>query len=180
MKARNACKAAGTDISPLTSEAVVKCVLETPESRECIRTQDWVQLEKVSGVRTNASALYALYQRCITAGLQYPHLEACGLANLRAGLRTQAHKAPLHVHKPPSLESNLGQAHPLPAPQVGPTGTHEMVSMSDVEMSAVQAPVRPRAKRGTQTEEGIRRRWAENKRQARERARGRSVQNRDD
>ena len=80
----------------------------TPESRERIRTQDWVHLEKVSGVRTNASALYALYQRCITAGLQYPHLEACGLANLRAGLRTQAHKAPLHVHKPPSLESNLG------------------------------------------------------------------------
>ena len=182
MKARNACRAARTHISLLTSEAVVKRVLETQESRECIRTQDWVQLEKekVSWVRTNASALCALYQRCITAGLQYPNVEACGLANLRAGLRTQAHSTPLHVHKPPSLESNLGQAHPLPAPQVGPTGTHEMVSMSDVEMSAVQAPARPRAIRHTQTEEGTRRRNAQIQRRARERKRSRrQVENRD-
>ena len=64
VKARNACRAAGTDISPLTSEAVVKRVSETPESRECIRTHDWVQLEQVCGVRTNSSALYALYQEC--------------------------------------------------------------------------------------------------------------------
>ena len=161
VKARNACKAAGTDISPLTSEAVVKRVLETPESRECIRTQDWVQLEKVSGVRTNACALYALYQRCITAGLQYPHLQACGLSNLRSGLRTRAHNAAacLHGHRPPFCESNLGQVHSQPAPHVGPTGTHEirMVSMSDVDMGVVPAPVGLRARCGTLTEERERR-----------------------
>ena len=40
------------------------------------------------------------------------------------------------------------------AGDVGPTGTHEMVSVSYVEMGDVPAPVRPREKRGTQTERG--------------------------
>jgi hypothetical protein len=90
VKARNACKAAGTDLSPLTSKDTVKRDLEYPE---LIRTQEWVQFEKVSGIRTNASALQALLQRCIGAGLQYPHLEACCLSNLRAGLRTRARRS---------------------------------------------------------------------------------------
>ena len=49
--------------------------------------------------------LCPLYKSFAMAGLDPSiHLQK----NLRAGLRTQAHKAPLHVHKPPSLESNLG------------------------------------------------------------------------
>ena len=90
-----------------------------------------------------------------------------------------SHNAP-HVHKPPSLESNLGQAHPLPAPQVGPTGAHEMVSMSHVEICAVQAPVRPRAKRGTQTEEGRRRLAADRQRKKRGNKKARLEEDRDD
>ena len=69
VKARNMCKAAGTDISPLTSEDAVKRVLDTEESRECVRTQDWVQLEKVCGIRTNHDAVQTLLHRCISAGL---------------------------------------------------------------------------------------------------------------
>ena len=173
VKARNACKEAGTDISPLTSEDTVKRVLEYPE---LIRTQDWVQLEKVSGIRTNASALQTLLQRCIGAGLQYPHLEACGLANLRAGLRTRAQGAPTAVYRPPSLQAELWVPLPLPAPQAGPGGSGGMVSASVLALGPVPAPAAPAQKRkraspDTQTKEEKRRLKTLNKRLERERKR---------
>jgi len=173
VKARNACKAAGTDISPLTSEDTVKRVLEYPD---LIRKQDWVQLEKVTGIRTNASALEALRQRCIGAGLQYPHLEACGLANLRAGLRTRAQGAPTGVYRPPSLEAELGVPLPLPVPQAGPSGSGGMVSASVPALGPVPAPAAPPQKRkraspGTQTKEERRRLNTLNKRLERDRKR---------
>ena len=173
VKARNACKAAGTDISPLTSEDTVKRVLEYPD---LIRKQDCVQLEKVTGIRTNASALEALRQRCIGAGLQYPHLEACGLANLRAGLRTRAQDAPTGVYQPPSLEAELGVPLPLPVPQAGPSGSGGMVSASVPALGPVPAPAAPPQKRkraspGTQTKEERRRLNTLNKRLERDRKR---------
>lgn len=177
VKARNACKEAGTDISPLTSEDTVKRVLEYPE---LIRTQDWVQLEKVSGIRTNASALQTLLQRCIGAGLQYPHLEACGLPNLRAGLRTRAHGAPTSVYRPPSLEADLGVPLPLPAPQVGPSGSGGMVAASVLALGPLEVPddvgqLPKRARRHTQTPEGKRQVAAEKKRRQRAQKRGRDL-----
>ena len=173
VKARNACKAAGTDISPLTSEDTVKRVLEYPK---LIQTQDWVQLEKVAGIRTNTSALQALLQRCTGAGLQYPHLEACGLANLRAGLRTRAQDAPTDVYRPPSLEAELGVPLPLPVPQAGPSGSGGMVSASVPALGPVPAPAAPPQKRkraspGTQTKEEKRRLNTLNKRLERDRKR---------
>jgi len=177
VKAWNACKEAGTDISPLTSEDTVKRVLEYPE---LIRTQDWVQLEKVSGIRTNASALQTLLQRCIGAGLQYPHLEACGLPNLRAGLRTRAHGAPTSVYRPPSLEADLGVPLPLPAPQVGPSGSGGMVAASVLALGPLEVPddvgqLPKRARRHTQTPEGKRQVAAEKKRRQRAQKRGRDL-----
>ena len=171
VKARNMCKAAGTDISPLTSEDAVKRVLDTEESRECVRTQDWVQLEKVSGIRTNQAAVQTLLHRCISAGLQYPHLEACGLAKLRGHLRIRAHGAPLGVHHPPSLQSKLTYPQPIPLPQVGPTGDDKMVSVSEVLLEEKGEPASKRARRGTQTNEGARKLAADRKRKQRERER---------
>jgi len=179
VKARNACKAAGTDISPLTSEDTVKRVLEYPD---LIRKQDWVQLEKVTGIRTNASALEALRQRCIGAGLQYPHLEACGLANLRAGLRTRAQGAPTGVYRPPSLEVELGVPLPLSVPQAGPSGSGGMVSAPVPALGPVpttedvgQQVKRARASPNTQTEDGARRVEAEKKRRQRAQKRARDL-----
>jgi hypothetical protein len=179
VKARNACKAAGTDISPLTSEDTVKRVLEYPD---LIRKQDWVQLEKVAGIRTNASALQALLQRCTGAGLQYPHLEACGLANLRAGLRTRAQGAPTAVYRPPSLQAELGVPLPLPAPQAGPSGSGGMVSASVLVLGPVpmtedvgQQVKRARVSPNTQTEDGARRVEAEKKRRQRAQKRARDL-----
>ena len=77
VKARNMCKAAGTDISPLTSEDAVKRVLDTEESRECVRTQDWVQLEKVSGIRCGiicAMFVRSLCGMCAGIGVRVPPL----------------------------------------------------------------------------------------------------------
>jgi len=117
-----------------------------------------------------------LRQRCIGAGLQYPHLEACGLANLRAGLRTRAQGAPTGVYQPPSLEAELGVPLPLPVPQAGPSGSGGMVSASVPALGPVPAPAAPPQKRkraspGTQTKEERRRLNTLNKRLERDRKR---------
>ena len=50
LKARNLCKSNGVRVSPLTDEDTVKVVLKYPD---LVKTNDWVQLEKASGIRTN-------------------------------------------------------------------------------------------------------------------------------
>jgi hypothetical protein len=135
-----------------------------------------LEMHVKGGIRTNASALEALRQRCIGAGLQYPHLEACGLANLRAGLRTRAQGAPTGVYQPPSLEAELGVPLPLPVPQAGPSGSGGMVSASVPALGPVPAPAAPPQKRkraspGTQTKEERRRLNTLNKRLERDRKR---------
>jgi len=59
LKARNLCKSNGVRVSPLTDEDTVKIVLNFPE---LVKTNDWVQLEKVSGIRTNSFALETMRQ----------------------------------------------------------------------------------------------------------------------
>ena len=139
----------------------------------------------MSGLRRNASALYALYQRCLNTGLKYPHLESCSLWNLRAGLRTRADNARLHVHKPPSLESNLGQVHPLPALQLSTLDQRVLMRNCPCQIwrwvpccTCQHLSVRPKAKLGTQSEEGKRRRNALNKRSQKMSKRARPVENR--
>ncbi len=85
---------------------------------ELVKTNDWVQLEKVSGIRTIAFSLEAMRQRCTDVPLQCPALEANNLPVLRAKLRSTAPNAPRSVHRPPTLSANLGTAVPLPLPQV--------------------------------------------------------------
>ena len=59
LKARNLCKSNGVRVSPLTDEDTLKLVLKFPE---LVSTNDWVQLEKVSGIRTNTFALESMRQ----------------------------------------------------------------------------------------------------------------------
>ena len=59
LKARNLCKSNGVRVSPLTDEDTLKIVLKFPE---LVKTNVWVQLEKVSGIRTNTFALEAMWQ----------------------------------------------------------------------------------------------------------------------
>ena len=66
-------------MSELTAEETLKCVLQFPD---LVRTNDWVQLEMASGIRTNSYALESMMTRCTNAALEYPHLEACGLGTL--------------------------------------------------------------------------------------------------
>ena len=116
----------------------------------------------------------------IGAGLQYPHLEACGLPNLRAGLRTRAHGAPTSVYRPPSLETDLRVPLPLPAPQVGPSGSGGMVAAAVLALGPLEVPDNvgqqpKRARRHTQTPEGKRQVAAEKKRRQRAQKRGRDL-----
>ena len=73
LKARNLFKSNGVRVSPLTDEDTVKIVLKFPD---LVKTNDWVQLEKASGIRTNTFALEAMRQRCTDVSLQCPDLEA--------------------------------------------------------------------------------------------------------
>ena len=62
LKARtcsNLWKSNGVRVSPLTDEDTVKIVLKFPE---LVKTNDWVQLEKVSKIRTNTFALETMRQ----------------------------------------------------------------------------------------------------------------------
>jgi hypothetical protein len=115
LKARNLCKSNGVRVSPLTDEDTLKIVLKFPE---LVNTNDWVQLEKVSGIRTNTFALEAMRQRCTDVALQCPALQANNLPALKAKLRSTAPDALRSVHRPPTLSANLGTAAPLPLAQV--------------------------------------------------------------
>jgi hypothetical protein len=66
LKTRNLCKSNGVRVSPLTDEDTVKIVLKFPE---LVKTNDWVQLEKVSGIRTNSFTLEAMRHRCTDVAL---------------------------------------------------------------------------------------------------------------
>ena len=59
VKARNLCKSNGVRVSPLTDEDTLKIVLKFPE---LVSTNDWAQLEKVSGIRANTFALESMRQ----------------------------------------------------------------------------------------------------------------------
>ena len=131
LKARNLFKSNGVRVSPLTDEDTVKIVLKFPD---LVKTNDWVQLEKASGIRTNTFALEAMRQRCTDVALQCPDLEGRGLPTLRAKLRSTAPEAPRSVHRPPTLSPNLGTASPLPLAQVpgspsAVTGTIDQLEM---------------------------------------------------
>jgi hypothetical protein len=65
VKTRDLCK-------PLTDEDTVKIVLKFPD---LVKTNDWVQLDKVSGIRTNSFVLEAMRQRCTDVSLQCPALQ---------------------------------------------------------------------------------------------------------
>ena len=101
---------------------------------ELVSTNDWVQLEKVSGIRTNTFALESMRQRCTDVALQCPALQANNLPALKAKLRSTAPDAPRSVHRPPTLSANLGTAVPLPLAQVAGspytvTGTIDQLEM---------------------------------------------------
>ena len=131
VNARNQCKLNGVQVSELTDEETLKRVLQFPD---LVRTNDWVQLEMASGIRTNSYALESMMTRCTNAALEYPHLEACGLGSLKATLRSTAPEAPRSALQPATLVSNLGTPCPLPFPQIaGPpslvTGTIHQLDM---------------------------------------------------
>ena len=131
LKARNLCKSNGVGVSPLTDEDTLKIVLKFPE---LVKTNDWVQLEKVSGIRTNTFALEAMRQRCTDVALQCPALQANNLAALRAKLRSTAPDACQSVHRPPTLSANLGAAAPLPLPQVAGSPSTVTGTIDQLEM----------------------------------------------
>ena len=81
-------------MSELTTEETLKRVLQFPD---LVRTNDWVQLEMASGIRTNSYALESMMTRCTNATLEYPHLEACGLGSLKATLRSTAPEAQMRT-----------------------------------------------------------------------------------
>jgi hypothetical protein len=118
-------------VSELMVEETLKRVLQFPD---LVRTNDWMQLEMASGIRTNSYALKSMMTRCTNAALEYPHLEACGLGSLKATLRSAAPEAPRSALQPDALVSNLGTPCPLPFPQIaGPpslvTGTIHQLDM---------------------------------------------------
>jgi hypothetical protein len=128
---RNQCKLNGVQVSELTAEETLKLVLQFPD---LVRTNDWVQLEIASGIRTNSYALESMMTRCTNAALEYPHLEACGLGSLKATLRSTAPESPRSTLQSAALVSNLGTPCPLPFPQIaGPpslvTGTIHQLDM---------------------------------------------------
>ncbi len=59
VKACNLCKSNGVRVSPLTDDDTVKMVLNFPD---LVKTNDWVQHEKASGIRTNTFALEEMRQ----------------------------------------------------------------------------------------------------------------------
>ena len=59
LKSRELYKSNGVRVSPLTDEDTLKIVFKFPE---LVSTNDWVQLEKVSGIRTNTFALESMRQ----------------------------------------------------------------------------------------------------------------------
>ncbi len=71
LKTRNLCKSNDVRVSPLTDEDTLKIVFKFPE---LVNTNDWVQLEKVSGIRTNTFTLETMRQRCTDVTLQCPTL----------------------------------------------------------------------------------------------------------
>ncbi len=118
-------------MSELTTEETLKRVLQFPD---LVRTNDWVQLEMASSIRTNSFALESMMTRCTNAALEYPHLEACGLGSLKGTLRSTAPEAPRSILQSAALVSNLGTPCPLPFPQItGPpslvTGTIHQLDM---------------------------------------------------
>ena len=131
VNARNLCKLHGVQVSELTAEETLKRVLQFPD---LVRTNDWMQLEMASGIRTNSYALESMMTRCTKASLEYPHLEACGLGSLKATLRSTTPEAPRSTLQSSTLVSNLGTQCPLPFPQIaGPpslvTGTIHQLDM---------------------------------------------------
>ena len=101
---------------------------------ELVKTNDWVQLEKVSGIRTNSFALEAMRQRCTDVALQCPPLQANGLSTLKAKLRSTAPDAPRSVHRPPTLSVNLGTPAPLPLAQVAGSPSTVTGAIHQLEM----------------------------------------------
>ncbi len=93
LKDCNLCKSNGVRVSSLTDEDTVKIVLKF----DLVKTNDWMQLEKASGIRTNTFALEAMRQRCTDVTLRCPDLEARGLPTLRAELRSITPDAPRSV-----------------------------------------------------------------------------------
>ncbi len=65
---RNQCKLNGVQVSELTTEETLKRVLQFPD---LVRTNDWVQLEMDSGIRTNSCALESMMTRCTNADKMY-------------------------------------------------------------------------------------------------------------
>ena len=131
LKARNLCKSNGVRVSALTDEDTLKIVLKFPE---LVKTNDWVQLEKVSGIRTNTFTLEAMRQQCIDVALQCPALEANNLPGLRTKLRSTVPDTPRSVHRPPTLSANLGAAAPLPLPQVAGSPSTVTGTIDQLEM----------------------------------------------
>ena len=166
LKARNLCKSNGVRVSPLTDEDTLKIVLNFPE---LLKTNDWVQLEKATGVRTNTFALEAIRMRCTDVALQCPDLEARGLPALRAKLRSTAPEAPRSAHRPPTLSPNLGTTTPLPLAQVAGspstvTGTIDQLEMQiDPNSCTVTETSRKRGSRGGRTDADRLRDWKKNR-----------------
>ncbi len=115
LKTRNLWKSNGVRVSPQTDEDTLKIVLKFPE---LVKTNDWVRLEKVSGIRTNTFALEAMRQWCTHVSLQCPALQANNLPALKAKLRSTAPDAPRSVLRPPTLSANLGTTGLVPLVQV--------------------------------------------------------------
>ena len=146
LKDRNLYKSNGVRVSPLTDEDTVKVVLKYPD---LVKTNDWVQLEKASGIRTNTFALEAMRQRCTDVALQCPDLEARGLPALRAKLRSTAQNAPRLAHTPPTLSPNLGTTAPLPLAQVAGSPSTVTGTIDQLEMQ-----IDPNSYTVTQTSRG--------------------------
>ncbi len=150
----------------MTDEDTVKVVLKYPD---LVKSNDWVQLEKASGIRTNSFALEAMRQRCTDVALQCPDLEARGLPALRAKLRSTAPEAPRSANRPPTLSPNLGTAAPLPLAQVAGspstvTGTINQLEMQiDPNSCTVTETSRKRGSTGGRTEAERLRDWRKNR-----------------
>jgi hypothetical protein len=108
-----------------------------------------VQLEKVSGIRTNTFALEAMRQRCTDVALQCPPLQTNGLPTLKAKLRSTAPDAPRSVLRPPTLSANLVTAGPLPLAQVAGSPSTVTGTIDQLEMQ-----IDPNSYTVTQTSRG--------------------------
>ena len=104
VKIRNLCKSKGVRVSPLTDEDTFKIVLKFPD---LVNTNDWVQLEKSSGIHTNTFTLKTIIHRCTDTALKCPALEASGLSTVRVKLRSTDPDTPRSTHRPPTISVNL-------------------------------------------------------------------------